>query len=256
MTDADRLERSRRDAYYLLVPLELNGLDSAAAHVRHLVRLLRDRSLPSPAAAAMSHMVKLYERSVPPHPAIVCKKGCDYCCRQPVSLTAPEAFFVAAQLQETTERRQKIAEAAGRAAALEPERPLSQWPQCPLLADAACSIYTARPLGCRAFVSLDLQACLTAFVDHGPVDIHMPQQRSQMLYACRVIQYAALRLAGLPARSYEMTRAVAAILAQPEAEARWLAGEDILAGLEEQKPVPAQIETQIADLAALVLPTL
>ena len=114
MTGTTRADLAQQDAYYLLVPLELNGFSSAAAHVRHLVRLLRDRTLASPSAAAIAHVTKLYDRSVPAHPAIVCKKGCSHCCRQRVFLTAPEAFFVARELGAQTDRQGAIALAAGR----------------------------------------------------------------------------------------------------------------------------------------------
>jgi hypothetical protein len=51
-----------------------------------------------------------------------------------------------------------------------------------------------------------------------------------------------------------MNAAVGRILETPDAEARWLAGEDILRGLAQDVPLAPEIEAEIERLAALAAP--
>ena len=240
LTQQEQSRIVQQDSYYLLMPLELGPSPfSIAAHTRKITRLLRDRGSPSPCGDVVQHLVRLYDRSAPTTPAIVCKKGCGHCCSQSVMVTAPEAFHVAAQLQGRAATAAAVADASARIVALSPELRWRDWPRCPLLVDESCSVYAARPLGCHAFVSLRLESCLAAFQAREEPNIPMPRLNSDMLQACRVALYAAMRLAGLQARSYEMTPAVEAILRTPNAETRWLKGEDVLAGAGRPNPHPA-----------------
>lgn len=257
LTPHERSQIAQQDAYYLLMPLELGpSPHSIGTHTRKMARLLRDTQSPSPCADMVQHLTRLYARSTPANPAIVCKKGCGHCCSQSVMVTAPEAFHVAAQLQGRTETAAAVSDAAARIAALSPALRWRDWPRCPLLVDESCSVYAARPLGCHAFVSVRLEACLAAFQAREEPHIPMPRIQADMLHACRVALYAAIRLAGLRERSYEMAPAVERILRTPDAEARWLKGEDVLAGLEDPTPIPPAVEVEIAGLAGFVAPTL
>jgi hypothetical protein len=253
----ERRQLEQQDLYFLSRPLSLGPQPfSMAAHLRRTVKLLRDPQLPSPCAAAVAYVVDLYERSVPPRTDIACRKGCGYCCCQPVLVSAPEAFFIAAQIREKSDRRAAVATAAEALTGRAPDGPIKDWIHCPLLEDQACSIYTARPLACHAFVSVNLKACLAAFVDHGPPDIPMPADYISLLYGCRMLLFAAQRLIGRPDHTYEMNRAVTVALMTDGAEARWLAGEDVFAGLENSTPIPPQFEREIAGMASFVAPTL
>ena len=84
----------------------------------------------------------------------------------------------------------------------------------------------------------------------------MPVDNISVLYACRMMLYAAQRLIGVRDGSYEMNRVVTAVLALDNAEARWLGGEDVLAGLEDKTPIPPQFENEISRIAAWIAPTL
>lgn len=224
-----------------------------AAHLRHLVRLLRDPGADSPSSAAITYLTDLYDRSVPPRSDIACRKGCSHCCCQTVMITAPEAFVIAAQIRDRAGTRSAVADAANNLALLTAGR---QWVRCPLLDGADCSIYAARPLACHSFVSIKLEACLAAFVDREPPDIPMPVDNISLLYACRMMLYAAQRLIGVRDVCYEMNQAVTAVLALDNAEARWLGGEDVLAGLEDKTAIPPQFDKEISRIAAWIAPTL
>ena len=53
-----------------------------------------------------------------------------------------------------------------------------------------------------------------------------------------------------------MNAAVGRILETPEAEQRWLSGEDIFAGLAQDVPIAPEIDAGIERLIALVGPTM
>ncbi len=254
----ERRALQRADAAILPLPLVLNSDPRpVAAHVRHIVGLLRDRQAGSPCAEIVAHVAALFERSVltTPPAQLACRKGCSHCCVQMVILTAPEAFFVAAQLRKRPDTVAAIVEANSRAQGLTLQERLHTKTWCPLLADAACSVYAARPLACHGFVSMNLEACLATFERGAPPDIPTPALNVRMLETCRMLYMAALRLAGLPDAFYEMNEALATILATDNAEARWLAGENILAGVPIKAPPPPQYDEAIGKIAAFVAPT-
>ena len=156
---ASRLSRSerrnleRQDAEILGRPLVM-GTDPrpAAAHVRHIVRLLRDAKSVSPCSEAVAHLTALFDRTYtaqtsPKTPALACRKGCAHCCTQLVLVTAPEAFFVAAQLRKRPETIAAIHEANTRTQGHSIDGRLKDKIPCALLSDAICSVYAARPLG-------------------------------------------------------------------------------------------------------------
>jgi Fe-S-cluster containining protein len=257
LSTQERFQLQQQDLYFLQRPLVLGPEPhSMAAHLRHMVKLLRDPGTASPSSAAITYLTELYDRSVPPRPDIACRKGCSHCCCQPVLITAPEALLVAAQIRDRADMRLAVADAQEKLALLAADRPWHDWVRCPLLEDAACSIYAARPLACHFFVSTKLESCLTAFVDHGPPDIPMPADNISLLYACRMMLYAAHTLIGVRSACYEMNKAVTVLLALDNAEARWLGGEDVLAGLEDKTPVPPQFDKEISRIAAWIAPTL
>jgi hypothetical protein len=62
-------------------------------------------------------------------------------------------------------------------------------------------------------------------------------------------------LAGLPGKSYEMNGAVTLALGDLESEARWLAGEDVLAGTEAGGATPPEAAAIMDRIVANVAPT-
>lgn len=87
-------------------------------------------------------------QSPPPTP-LHCKEGCTYCCHtKHILLTPPEALFLL-DIIETCGFRFAVKMAAR-----------SPRPGCPLLdVSGKCRFYAHRPLMCRAFHSLDVEAC-------------------------------------------------------------------------------------------------
>ena len=244
------------DARYLPLPLPPTpDIRPVAAHLRHLTRLLQDRTSRSPCSDTVAHLAGLYDRTAPDHPDIVCRKGCSFCCSQDVTVSAPEAFFVTAAIRGNPRLVKAVLEADARLRGVQPGERLGHV-LCPLLEDAVCSIYPSRPLACHGFVSVNLQACLATFVDHKEPDIPMPQANVNVLYTMRMFLKAALRLVGLDDQTYEMTAAVAVALREPNAEKRWLNGEKIFAQIKGDPPIPPQFDVAISQMVAHVAPSI
>ena len=77
-----------------------------------------------------------------------------------------------------------------------------------------------------------------------------------MMTVCRMMLCAAHLLTGRGMQAgYELTGAVAAILALPDAEARWHRGENVLKAVPMGPPVPPHFAEEIRRMAVLVAPT-
>jgi len=246
----DRQAIARRDAEYLALPLQL-GRDPASvtAHLREMVRRLKAGSC----RQAVTWLTDLFDRSAPPTEGMACARGCAFCCVQTVVVTPAEAFAVAAQLREQT------APALRDYPVRRLGEPRSDWRPCPFLAaDKACAVYDSRPLACHGFISFDLAACIGFFggSDAAAPDF-TPPERQRLLLACRKMLCAAHILAGHgEPQGHELTGAVAAILATPDAEARWHRGENVLKAVPMGPSLPPAVQQEIRQMVALVAPTL
>jgi hypothetical protein len=240
---------ARQDAHYLNLPLQVGSDPSSmAAHLRQIVRLLRHD-----AREAVRYLGELYERSIGPQADIACKRGCAFCCVPTVVVTAAEAFAVAAELRERPEPAVALAGYPKRRLG----EPKGDWRPCPFLApDKACSVHAVRPLSCHGFVSRDLQACIGFFSGRRESADFKVGERQSVQNLCRMMLCAAHLLAGRGAQpGYELTSAVAAILRQPDAEARWRRGENVLRDVAPGPPFPPGFAAEIERMAAFVAGT-
>jgi Fe-S-cluster containining protein len=254
LSDSERAMQARQDTSLLPLPLRAGGNPRVmAAHLRQLVQRLQGDGA-SPARDAVTYLTALYDRSVTPRGGLACAKGCAFCCVQTVIVTAAEAFAVAAEMRD----RQEMAAAVLAGPRRSLGEPKNAWRPCPFLGeDKACAVYAARPLACHAFVSFNLQTCVDFFSGNSDKMNFTPDDRQQLLYASRMMLHAAHQLAGHgPQPGYELGSAVAVILATPDAEARWLKGEDVLKDLPLGPPIPAAVVQEIARIVEFVRPTL
>lgn len=74
-----------------------------------------------------------------------CKRGCSWCCRVPVTVSAVEVQYIRDMLGIEANHLLK-----GQHKELEPDGTA-----CPFLKNGECSIYEARPYNCRVFASMD-----------------------------------------------------------------------------------------------------
>lgn len=256
LSAAQRRALAEQDARWLDLPLS-GGSDPApvAAHIRHMARLLGSGRKAS-AAAAASHWGRLYDRSLPQGFHLACRQGCAHCCKQSVSVYAPEAFRIAQLVRDRDATVAAMRAAAEKLGGMKPGPDLVRWMSCPLLSDNLCTAYEARPLNCRAFVAIDLRECISAFVMMGKPAVRMPVPYTNLRTFCHMLMMASLRLAGKNSAVYEMNAAVSRVLETPDAEERWRGGEDFFAGLEQEVPMAPEIEAEIGRLVAFVAPTI
>lgn len=249
LSQAERESLARQDARFLPPLQAVPDPNAMLVHARHTARLLKDQQATSPSARAVSHINALFDRSIPEaaKTLLACRQGCAHCCHQPVVVFAPELFFLAAHIRGRAGMAEKLLEAAAAGSDPVPEKSAA----CPLLEDEACSAYAARPLSCHAFVSLDVNDCISTFRYLQEQKIRMPQVYNTLRNNCRMILLAASKGAGLPIHAYTLNRSsLAATLEQEHAEKRWLGGEDVLARLEILPPaIPPEIEAEINRMA-------
>jgi Fe-S-cluster containining protein len=229
------------------------------AATRILYDLLKGHSA-ARASQAAKWAHEFFETSLKRNPSehkIECAKGCAHCCHVSVSAMAPEIFHVANAVRaahpedfEATRARIRAKESATHG--LSPlDRGRRKLP-CVLLENNACTVYAARPGPCRGAASTSVRACETAF-SGGNAGIPTPSVWTALRSAHTQAMWAALAAAELPSESYELNEAVCVALEQPDAEARWLKGEDVFRGVTRMRvETPAIAEHNRKIIAGLV----
>jgi hypothetical protein len=207
------------------------------AETRILIDILRGHS-PTRASKAAEKAHEFFEASLKRNASstkIDCAKGCVFCCYVSVSALAPEVFLVA-----NTIRAQHAPDLDARIATIRTverathrlsdfERMQRKLP-CALLENNACSVYAARPSPCRGVASSSVRACERAFRG-AAVPIPTPAAWGTLRNAELQAMMAALTAVDLSPESYDLNEAVCVALDDPNAEARWLKGEDVFAGV-------------------------
>ena len=237
----DRSERRRQlkdDARALARGLDAERPDGPQIMV--LMRLLharleeaRDAGTATPLAEFLQDNLRAAFR-VEPRKALACRRGCAHCCHAWVSAKAPEVLLAEAAIppRDREAVRAAVEQAYAVTAGLAPDERAALAAPCPMLAAGECRIYAARPATCRTAVSLDAALCADAFRPNAAqVDIPTPDFHIVMRRGYSIALAGALKRAGYPAASYEFIAAMRAALARADAQAAWLAGEDVFAGV-------------------------
>lgn len=190
------------------------------------------------AAGLAEAMLDRTIQTMPQAKSYACAKGCNYCCHSTVAVSAPEAFRIVRAVEGRTaeERRAVVARATARAA-ITFETLITLRSPCALLEQGDCSIYEARPMGCRQFVSTNLHGCRTSF-EQKTGDFPFVPAAANAGLILRSLLISATASIGLKPELYDMSTAVAVALSEPDAEQRWLAGEDVLAKAVKMPPPP------------------
>lgn len=104
----------------------------------------------------------------------VCKKGCSWCCHQPVYALSYELDYLNSWITENLDPTivkqisNKAFQKNEKIKALNSEDLANSKHPCPLLAENACIAYEVRPVACRIYLSAKLESCLDFF--HNPED--------------------------------------------------------------------------------------
>lgn len=163
---------------------------------------------------------------------IACGKGCSHCCNVWVSVTAPEALFIAKRLivaENSVTSNVREAHLATKDFS-HSERPNHPTP-CPLLRNNLCSIYENRPLFCRLAASGDSEICRRSYTNITDENIPTPVMFIFGREAYSLALAAALKRSGLPHLCYEFNSALDRSMTLPNAERQWLDGTDIFNGI-------------------------
>ncbi len=167
-----------------------------------------------------------------------CKPGCHYCCRQQVHVTPPEVFALADHIQARWPEgrrqalRKKLRAAAAKSRGLDHDAYFAVHIPCPLLdGDGQCSAYTVRPLLCRAYNALDVEACKLA-----AKNAHKPAYRRGIrangaIHGIMDGAFGGLKEslvnAGLQAFHPNLVAALDQALSDPSLKKRWLEGDRV-----------------------------
>lgn len=214
---------------------ESQSPDETAAMARVLSRMFAEAKQTgnvSPAIEYFHDTINSTVRGLSDIP-IACKKGCSHCCHIWVSVAPPEALHIAKIIQQTgPEIVEKVRSAYEYTRQFSfDDRPEHPYP-CPLLADDLCSIYDSRPKACRLASSADAAVCARTYHNKTSEDVPTPEMYmiGRAYYAMALA--SGLRQIGLPYRAYEFNGALVRVLDTPDAERRWLSGENIFDGVQ------------------------
>lgn len=214
-----------------------------------LQEALTDTARADRASHAASLMHRVFEASLkaqPPRLEMACKSGCDSCCHNWVSATAPELFLLARGLRGKTEPTllERLRTTAGLSIADRFGRKLP----CALLVDGRCSVYAQRPTVCRQTTSTNLAACIEEFEGHDfNGDIVVSRVMLDHARNCRVPLQVALAACGRSQAGYELSAGLLAAMVEG-AETLWLAGGDPFAGVATAPEEPADFRHMIGHL--------
>ncbi len=223
------------------------------ALTRHLIDVLSVVDDPHRASAAARIAQDVFEVSLRRDPgpqAVACRKGCAHCCTNFVAASIPEVLALARAVRAqwpSTEApiRARIDTVSARDFAAADRTGLTE--PCPILDDGMCRAYTARPLVCRDFASVSLDACIRSLTD---ASVAIPNTRHRVHYRtqCTMALWAALKSSGLSYTSYDLHHAVRVAVARPDAEADWLAGRAVFAEVQTDTSRKPELETFVDQL--------
>ncbi|TWT45914.1 hypothetical protein RAS1_23500 [Phycisphaerae bacterium RAS1] len=167
-----------------------------------------------------------------------CRAGCSSCCFLAVSLTAPEALYLAAKLREIHPAPQleqltaNVRATSQRVSHLTIEARASARIPCAFLGDAGeCTIHPFRPLGCRGWTSFSKDDCDAALAadepgHSGPMDKELWQAAGAVTEGLE----RAARVAALDAGQYELHAALLRALTVDAAADRFVKGDQVFSG--------------------------
>lgn len=168
-------------------------------------------------------------------PGIECAKGCSTCCSLRVTVTAPEVLLLSRVIRQIHDRLlrrgidlpDRVALANQQTCGKGEDDRVAARVRCPFVAQGACAIYAYRPLACRGMASHDRQVCARAAAGQAQEIAHSVAHLNTRALVQNAMQ-SALRDAGLAWHNYELIQALHIALSAPDAEARWLSGDDPL----------------------------
>lgn len=94
-----------------------------------------------------------------------CRKGCSWCCHQPVFANSYELKYLARYVRNSFSKQEQkniyrmALDKNEKTSELTEKEILNYKQPCPLLKDGSCTAYPARPLACRIYLSMKVDSC-------------------------------------------------------------------------------------------------
>jgi Fe-S-cluster containining protein len=151
---------------------------------------------------------------------MACHKGCHWCCHQAVYANSYELHFLSEKIKngfssEKISKWMEAAEAKFTVTSQMNEEELSNYKApCPLLENGACSVYDARPMACRIYLSTKLKTCLE-FYHHPENENNYPALIDFPLRAGRMMNegfMAALKEVGIETSEFRLEEGLRIVL--------------------------------------------
>ena len=151
---------------------------------------------------------------------VACHKGCHWCCHQAVYANSYELHFLSEKIKnrfppEKISKWIEKAEAKSIATSQMNEEEVSKYKAaCPLLENGACSVYEARPMACRIYLSTKLETCLE-FYHHPENEKNYPALIDFPLKAGRMMNegfIAALKENGIETAEFKLEEGLRIVL--------------------------------------------
>ena len=166
---------------------------------------------------------------------VACARGCGCCCTLTIQASPDEVFALRDQLERSlapaalAALQARAIAADGRGHGVPPLERHRLRIFCPVLDPAThdCLGHVARPSGCQGYLSLNLRQCQA---DHANPSqpVEQPVAAGLLRDVVAAARDEVLAASGAPRQSLELTAALVAAWAEPDAEARWLGGETVL----------------------------
>ena len=124
--------------------------------------------------------------------SIDCKRGCSWCCHQPVFALDYELDYLKVAVEKSfdtetiSDIQEKAKQKQAKMGTLKGDELMNAKHPCPLLKDNTCSVYEARPMACRIYLSSDVKSCVH-FYNHPddkttyPALLDMPMRLGRMM---------------------------------------------------------------------------
>ncbi len=151
---------------------------------------------------------------------VACHKGCQWCCHQTVYANSYELHYLSEKIKTKFSATKilkwlEIAETKFAATSVMNEKELARFKApCPLLEDGACSVYEARPMACRIYLSTKLETCLE-FYHHPENEQNYPALIDFPLRAGRMMNegfMAALKGYGIETAEFRLEEGLRIVL--------------------------------------------
>ena len=165
--------------------------------------------------------------------APVCAAGCSYCCHVHADATVPELLSIARHIASAWSEAAReallgrLVIQVSRVEGLSDEERWAAKIPCALLDGAGrCSIHAVRPLRCRAFNARSVEPCREAFAGSLEAEPARILRLDRAHDAAEAGYDEALAEVGLSAAGHRLEVGLLVAFEDPEAGARWLAGEE------------------------------